>query len=304
MPTPSIESELLKTLSVEDKIIVISILITLILSFIAPIFWFLKEPIIIPPPIIATFLGIAVSALLYRFLGGIHGTTLATGALKITGAGAVLIFVAMWSNEELKTWVPNTKAENISFDISKHVFPKKEEWYAVHRASGLPIRIEFPNFEQELKPPTFDELNSAAQNRKLNLKSLKGSAAVYINSGVDMLLGKIDEAEFNELGYHKQYKVEFIPYKVVSFSAKQKVDINPKLPFLVETKGFSENYTSYSLLSRNSNLELHRGDIYLRNAEIVNISEKYYLVSVVQVNHETREPYAKIYVAEIKVNYV
>ena len=45
---------------------------------------------------IALFLSAGVTALLYRFLGGVQGATFTVGALKLGGAAAVMIGVAYW----------------------------------------------------------------------------------------------------------------------------------------------------------------------------------------------------------------
>ena len=90
-----------RALSAEDYII----LTVIIIGLLGPIVMFgtwQAYGIYFPPTLIAVFLGIAVAALLYRFLGGVHDATFAVGALKVTGSAAVLAGVAWWSNGELQ----------------------------------------------------------------------------------------------------------------------------------------------------------------------------------------------------------
>ncbi len=75
------------TFTAEDTVITVAIVITLLLAPFLTALWYLDEPILVPPPIIAIFLGIAVSALLYRFLGGVHHASFT-------------VFVAWWSNQQ------------------------------------------------------------------------------------------------------------------------------------------------------------------------------------------------------------
>src|ERR1035437_9011788 len=49
-----------------------------------------------PSIMISVFLSAGITALVYRFLGGIQGATFMVGALKLGGTIAVLIGVAWW----------------------------------------------------------------------------------------------------------------------------------------------------------------------------------------------------------------
>ena len=164
MTEPSLEERIVRSFTAEDKVIVISIVITLLLSPLLAALWYLDDPIVVPPPIIAIFLGISVSALLYRFLGGVQNATLTVGALKVTGTAAVLIFIAMWSNDELRQYVPGTEEQNKPFDISQHVIPSKQNWYAVDKQTGTPIELDFPVYKQKHFPPKTEEINILRKN--------------------------------------------------------------------------------------------------------------------------------------------
>lgn len=56
-----------------------------------------------PPIIVSIFLATGVASLVYRFLGGLHGATFVWGALKLGGAAAALLGIAVGVNHYLAT---------------------------------------------------------------------------------------------------------------------------------------------------------------------------------------------------------
>lgn len=252
-------------------------------------------------------MGIAVSCLVYRFLGGSGDATLVMKGVKITGSGAILVIVSIWTNSELKLYAPKVGVQYTPLDLTKHVIPSIDKWYAVSRDNGLPISLDFPLFKQVHNPPTYKEIGQSLIDRIIEIKHGDvGKIIAYLNDGKNISLGSITQNEINELGYYNDYTLQLEPYKVVTLSASQKIDINSGLPFILETKEFSDNYTSYVLISKKDNTILHEGAIYLRNAEVVELHKKFYLISIIEVNHVTQkiEPYAKFYIAELKIKNV
>jgi hypothetical protein len=53
------------------------------------------------PVVVSILLSTGIAALVYRFLGGIEGTELTVGALKLTGTVAALMGLAIWINRSL-----------------------------------------------------------------------------------------------------------------------------------------------------------------------------------------------------------
>lgn len=78
-------------LSSEDRVVIFFSLFGLMGSV---VLYYLRFPSIM----ISVFLSAGITALAYRFLGGVQGATFAVGALKLGGATAVLIGVAFWIN--------------------------------------------------------------------------------------------------------------------------------------------------------------------------------------------------------------
>ncbi|OFI66803.1 hypothetical protein [Vibrio cholerae] len=296
-----------KGLNGEDVVIIFISGLTLVLSVITGGLWSIESPIIVPPPIIAILLGISVASLVYRFLGGVGEATFKMTGIKVTGSAAILFAVAYWANMELKPFVPDLSKENTPLDLSQHVIPKQELWYAVEADTGNPIPLEFPLFGQSHVPPSNEELSQQYMLRSLNLENSSNDLInVVSKNGKSLTLGHVSKKDLNGLGFFNDNTLTFIPYRVAKFSASQLVDINANLPFVIETTEFSENFTRYQLLDRHDRSALiYEGAIELRNAEIVEVNDRFYLISVIEVNHQTlMGAYAKIYVAEIIVKNV
>ncbi len=304
MPESTLEKKIINKLSAEDIVIVVSIVMTLLLAPLLTILWFFDKPILVPPPIISIFLGIAVSALLYRFLGGVQDASFTVGALKVTGTAAILIAVSVWANDELEEYIPSV--HGTSFDITRHSIPDSDTWLAVNKETGNPITLEFPKFNQKHDPPSLEELNLMRKGRDINLILENGDIFAYLKNGGDRVLGQIPKNEINKIGFYGDEKIQLIPYRVVTLGASQKEDITANLPFVIETRGFNDNYTRFALIPKSGGDEIHEGAILLRGADVVEYQNHHYLISVVQVNHdpEDAEPYAKIYIAEIQVNRI
>jgi len=231
-----------RSLNAEDLVIVIAIVITLLLSPLLAALWFLEKPILIPPPIISIFLGIAVSALLYRFLGGVHNASFTVGALKVTGTAAILIGVAYWSNGQLEKYLPQKTPEYPHFDFEKDVSPDASGWYAVDLDTGKPVSINFRGHDQQHPAPAQNELDMLRQNRNLGLKMVDDQLLVYAKDS-QHIVGLLAQQELNTQGYHNSDDIELRPYRVETFASVQESDINRNLPFTVATNGFSEDYT-------------------------------------------------------------
>ncbi|MCL1123772.1 hypothetical protein [Shewanella surugensis] len=295
-----------QSLSAEDIVVIIAIVMTLLLAPILTMLWYMKDPILVPPPIIAIFLGIAVSSILYRFLGGVHNASFTIGALKVTGSAAILIFVAWWANDELKTFMPVLTLKKPAFDLAKDVVPTHTSWYAVSTATGNPISLNFPHHQQQHLAPSFARLSEQNLQRSLNLHQGDDGIVVAVDNHARHIIGTLSQGELNELGFFNKVDMRLNPFEVATFGALQGIDMSSKLPFTIHTKGFSENYTRFALKSRIDDQVIYEDSILLRGAKLFQYHDQYYLISVVQVNHapEDIEPYAKIYLAELSVSYL
>ncbi|WP_299007199.1 hypothetical protein [uncultured Shewanella sp.] len=295
-----------KALSAEDIVVIIAIVMTLLLAPVLTVLWYLKEPILVPPPIIAIFLGIAVSSILYRFLGGIHNASLTIGALRVTGSAAILIFVAWWSNDELKAFMPVIEPKVPVFDLTKDVIPMAHSWHAVNTETGQPVSLNFPHHDQQHSAPSYETLSDVNMQHSLNLHQKGDNLVVSLDHHARHIMGTLPLEELNALGFFNKVNMQLRPFEVATFGAKQGIDMNSTLPFTIHTNGFSENYTRFTLKAKNDEKIIYEDSILLRGAKLFQYKNKYYFISVVQVNHapDDIEPYAKIYLAELGVSYI
>ncbi|WP_096085058.1 hypothetical protein [Agaribacterium haliotis] len=305
MPDAKDHTSISERLTAEDIVIIVAIVLTLLMTPLLTALWFLEKPILIPPPVISVFLGIAVSALLYRFLGGIDKASFTLGALKVTGSAAILIGLSWWLNGELEKYLPQPSPAYPKFNLSSDVNPNAESWYAVDTDTGRPVHLEFKSHQQAHPAPSEAQLNALRKSRHLSLTEQKGSLLV-VSKDSQRIVGQLANEEISKLGYHNGVDIKLKPYRVESFGATQEIDFSVHLPFTVSTNGFSENYTRFSIKSKLDGRTLLEDAILLRGAKIFKHSDKYYLISVIQLNHapEDVEPYAKFYIAEISIDYV
>jgi hypothetical protein len=170
--------------------------------------------------------------------------------------------------------------------------------------TGKPVSINFRGHDQQHPAPAQNELDTLRQNRNLGLKMVDDQLLVYAKDS-QHIVGLLAQQELNAQGYHNSDDIELRPYRVETFASVQESDINRNLPFTVATNGFSEDYTRFILKSKQDGSTLLEDAILRRGAKIFKYQQKYYLISVVQVNHapESIEPYAKIYIAEIMINH-
>ncbi|WP_298772936.1 hypothetical protein [uncultured Shewanella sp.] len=295
-----------QALSAEDIVVIIAIVMTLLLAPVLTMLWYLKSPILVPPPIIAIFLGIAVASILYRFLGGVHNASFTIGALKVTGSAAILIFVAWWANEELKGFMPKMSPKAPVFDLKKDVIPMANTWHAVSTETGQPVSLNFPHHAQQHLAPSVETLSHFNVQRPLKLHHKGDDLVVSTDHHARHIMGTLPLVELKELGFFNKVNMRLRPFEVATFGAKQGIDMNSTLPFTIHTNGFSENYTRFTLKEKNDEKIIYEDSILLRGAKLFQYQDKYYFISVVQVNHapDDIEPYAKIYLAELGVSYL
>jgi hypothetical protein len=83
----------------------IVIILTVALSFVAAIIFsvMMSRGQFFPPTLLAMLLGVSVSALTYRFLGGTDGTKFSVGLLGLGGSAALLLGITLLVGERLKS---------------------------------------------------------------------------------------------------------------------------------------------------------------------------------------------------------
>jgi len=234
--------------STTEMVVIISIIaVGLILSILT---YTLK--LSVPPILVAVFMGIAVSAIVYRFLGGISPeTAFSVGALKLGGSMAALIGCA---------WFINVELESQTLKNLDNLFePHYREWFAIERNTKKPMTVKVADIGTLPAP----------KNEKLFVLEVDDEIINFVVTG--------------------------------RLRSEQKKNLDP-LPFTIKTDTYDDDYSHY-VLTDTSDKEIHDGCIPLRQTEIFQSGDKYYLVAVVEVNHSPKngDPYAKFAIGEIPV---
>lgn len=85
----------------DDIVIIVAVALGLLISLLLS--WLLvQQGAAYPPTLISAFLGIAVAALTYRFLGGTTGTEFSVGVLKLGGSAALLLGTTWFVGDRLR----------------------------------------------------------------------------------------------------------------------------------------------------------------------------------------------------------
>ncbi len=270
------------------------ILITILTGFIGSvILYFLK----LPPVVMAIFLGSGIAALVFRFLGGTAGTTMAMGTLKLSGSIAVLLGSAYYINQQLEKQL--TPIEN---GIQTVTFtPQKSTWMAIDKSSGSPIDLLVNETNQNIKAPQ----NSSLKNNPLKLSSV-GDKLFVTAEGNEFELGQIAKKDLRKLDLFDTV-LNSSNYVVTDRLNINKLAVLTPLPFYIKTIAYANEYSQFQILDKLSNEVLLESQIYRRRFQITQIKHKTYLIGVVEVNHtplnpddpNSLEPYAKFVIAEI-----
>jgi hypothetical protein len=174
----------MKQLSGEDRVVICFSLLGLLGSV---AFYFLRMPSII----ISIFLSAGITALVYRFLGGIKDASFGIGALKLGGTIAVLIGVAYW--------IDSTKQLNPEFHLlSPDTMVGEWQWDAAGPDAGWSGHLDFAK-EKDHLTFTGDEyiLEKAPQGSKnVPLLRLTNGKATLIKGSALTLESDVEEFQY------------------------------------------------------------------------------------------------------------
>lgn len=270
----------------EDKVILITIAASLLVALL--LFLFSNEPG--TGTVVATFLGLGLAAMVYRFLGGVGETSFQIKAWKIAGTGAFLIGTIWFIDSRLQTeikWEPepnNTHwfaVDNRGLPIGVKVsgageisMPKEGIW------DGVPLQIQHQG--EKYKIFTADD-SVTFSHGYLSRESL---AAQHLSNSITLSIkpGKFVVTDSLLRPYTKYYNLD-------------------PLPFYISTNRYGGEFSRYALHDKTGE-ELYRGQIQGRGAEIIQIDSVYYFVAVTMVNHqpvELKDKYAKFVIGEVAV---
>ncbi len=243
----------------------------------------------IPPIITAVLLGTAVSALVYRFLGGIHvDTSFAVGALKVSGTMAALIGCAYFINGQLE--------KQIQHNMDQLFTPHVNTWFAVDKSTGAPLQVRVTGAGKIALPDS-----ESVVHIPLTLRPDGDSWLVLSRQNSQIPLGSLSENDLKNAGVAVDFNSQLNNFVVTDRLPPGTVNYHlDPLPFKLHTQQFNQDYSHFSLISSSGDT-LYNGSIYRKQAQILSINTSWYLVAVVEVNHLPADghPYAKFAIGEI-----
>jgi hypothetical protein len=272
------------SLEAKDVVIILVIVFGFLLSL--AIFLF-RWPI--PPIVSAVLLGTALSALVYRFLGGIQADTSFTiGALKLSGTMAALIGCIYFINNALE--------KQTELDLATLFDPPPQQWFSLEKSSGKPIEVRVGNLGSIPLP-----LESEIRSNPYHLNKVENQFLLFPKPDSSFPIGTLGQESLrqtlSELKLGSMVRHFIVTDRLAP--ATLNVDLDP-LPFKLTTQTYSQDYSRFTLFTPEGQ-QAYVGSIYRKQAEIIRIKDVFYLVAVVEVNHQNNNggPYAKFALGEI-----
>jgi hypothetical protein len=258
----------------------------------SPLMYALKLEI--PAVMHALLLGSSVAALVYRFLGGIATqTSFAIGALKVGGSLAALLGTAIVIYNLFPALKCSPPPPELTLD---ELFkPNVSGWFAMDKATALPIPVEIASIGKQLPLPSLDAL----ANTPLALRRSEGRFVVAPKRSQDFAFGMLAEDDVRGLGLNVSLSRRMEGFRVTKElkSGVVDYDLDP-LPLKLKTGKYDEDFTRYALVDADG--KEHPGNIRLRDSEVVQVGTRFFLVAVVEINHHDAEPWARFAVGEIE----
>ncbi len=277
-----------RSLEAEDIVIILVIIFGFLLSI--AIFLF-HWPI--PPIMSAVLIGTALSALVYRFLGGIQANTSFTiGALKLSGTMAALIGCIYFINSALE--------KQTRMELATLFDPPLQQWFSLEKSGGQPIEVRVGNLGTIPLP-----LESEIRSNPYRISKKENQYLLFPGTASDLPIGTLTPESLKqtlaELKLGSMVNHFIVTDRLAP--ATLSVELDP-LPFKLTTQTYSQDYSRFTLFTPEGQ-RAYVGSIYRKQAEIIRIEDAFYLVAVVEVNHQNDNggPYAKFALGEIVTQF-
>ena len=223
------------------------------------------------PILTAVCVGTTVTALLYRFFGGVEGSTFTVATFKASGSVAVFAFMTWFVNGALVTQNPPPPSVN----------PNPESWIAIDR-SGAPtaVRIGGESYSQDVS--IF--LSDANWDAKLEPGILRVMAQ-------EQSLGKIDFPSLGQLGLFDGIEMSQgrgIQY-TSELTAGAEADLSPVYPYKIRTTEFTDSYNGFSVLDERNVMVLDGGLLRTKNFQFFEHGDEHFLIFVSRAVHNDPE---------------
>ncbi len=237
-----------------------------------------------PPVITAISVGLVTTACLYRFLGGVEGSTFKMATFKASGSVAVCCIAVWYVNGQLVA-------------LSSSVQPPPADWVAMDR-TGTPVDIRMGQDSLISDPSVLsDAVWSAA--------SVAGAFRVAAG---DQTLARIDPASLGSVGLFNQ--VGMPSGRAIQFTEELAVgmedDLFPPYPFRIRATGYRDDYNGYSILSRDDDSVVEADALITKNFKVFAYNGQFFAVFVARAVHNDpdREPWAVFGFAQLELSVV
>ena len=220
------------------------------------------------PILMAVCVGLIVTALLYRFLGGVEGSTFTLVTFKAGGSVAVFAFVTSFVNRELVKQNPI-------------VDPSPQSWVAIDKnGASTPVAIGGTTHSQDVSK----FLSNAVWDAKLE------SGMIRVTNR-EHGLGKIDFVSLGQLGFFDGIEMsQGISIQYTSeLTAGAEGDLRPVYPYKIRTTQFIDSYNGFSVLDEHNAVVLRQGLLRTRNFQFFEHRGEHFLVFVSRAVHNDPE---------------
>ncbi len=235
-----------------------------------------------PPIITAVNVGLVITACLYRFFGGVEGSTFTMATFKASGSVAVCIFAVWYVNGQLVA-------------LNPPVQPPPTDWVAMDR-TGAPVDVR-------VGPDSLISDPSVLVDAVWAAASVAGTLRVAAG---DETLARLDPASLDAVGLFNQVRMP--SGRAIQFTEELAVgmedDLFPPYPFRIRATGFRDDYNGYSVLSRDDDSVVEEDALIKRNFKVFAYNGQFFVIFVVRAVHNdpAREPWAVFGFAQLELS--
>ena len=220
-------------------------------------------------PILTAFcMSLTATALLYRFFGGVEGSTFRVATFKASGSVAVFAFVTWFVNDKLVEQNPI-------------IDPAPSSWVAINR-NGAPTAVTIGGELYSQDVSIF--LSDAVWGAKLESGMIRVTEREHG-------LGKIDFSSLGRLGLFGG--MEMIQGRGIRYTgeltAGMEADLSPVYPYKIRTAQFTDSYNGFSVLDEHNAVVLREGLLRTRNFQFFEHEGRHFLIFVSRAVHNDPE---------------
>ena len=233
-----------------------------------------------PPIITAISVGVVITAILYKFLGGVEDSTFKVATFKASGSAAVLVFVVWYVNGQLVA-------------LATTVQPAPTEWMALDR-TGAPVAIRIGQ----------DSLISDPSVLADAVWSATSVGSTFRVAAGDKTLARIDPASLDSVGLFN--RVTMPSGRSIRFTGQLSAGMEDDLlpyPFRIRAISFRDEYNRYSILSRDDDSVVDEDALIKQNFKVFAHNGQFFLVFVVRAVHNDADtgPWAVFGFAQLEL---